>query len=168
MSNGHRGRGNRMTKAWSAISSGVFGFTVNATALMGSRAFAEARTVLRLLGEYVAVPSAAPAANDQAIITVGIGVVSTDAATLGSTAMPDPFDEPEYPWLYWASHDFLFEDTSLDVGGHSTGLRRSFDVGSMRKIKPRESLVFVAQYTDVAGGPPMIFSASSTRVLLAT
>jgi len=162
-----RSRGPRMPKHWHAIPGFEASLTVNATVLGGALAsLLTPFTVIRMLGEYVICADAAPTAQDNCSIGVGIGVVSTDAAAIGSTAMPDPIGETEFPWLYWAEHDFFFNEASL-VGNDARVLRRSFDVRSMRKIAPRQSLVMIVQYADTAGAPPMQITASQTRVLVA-
>ncbi len=161
-------RNTRMTKEWNGIPGGTAIFTTNATAILGSLASLVANTVLRAIGEYVIAPTVAPAAADHCIVTVALGVVSTDAAALGATAMPDPFDEPEYPWLYWANHDLFFGDASMESGSAAASVRREFDVHSMRKLKPGQSCALVAQYVDVAGAPPVTLSMGQVRTLFAT
>ena len=82
--------------------------------------------------------------------------------------MPDPATDANYPWLYWASHKLFFTSSgNSGEGGAGYSLRRSFDIKSMRKLKPSESLAFVFQYSDIAGAPPLQFTAGQTRVLLA-
>jgi len=162
-------RGPRMSKHWAAIGSAELHLVANSTGLLGvSNVEHPGETVLRMIGEYIVVPTAAPTAADAAILAFGIGVVSSDAAELGATALPDPNDEAEYPWLYWASHAFHFQDTSVDPSQAGGSIRKAFDVKSMRKVKPRESLVFVVQYTNIAGSPPMTIVSGVVRVLTAT
>jgi len=165
------GRSQRMPKHWERIgSSALIGFTGDATGLAANPLdLPEAWTCLRLIGEYIIAAAATTiVAADFASIAVGIGVVSTDAATLGASAMPDPAGEPDFPWLYWASHSFSFLTTSdPEPSGAAGSVRKAFDVKSMRKIKPRESLVMVAQYTDVTGAPPLNWGHGITRVLVA-
>jgi len=97
-------------------------------------------------------------------------VVSSDAFAAGGGSLPDPgTTDPDYPWLYWAAHDFVFNSAALDQQlGEGVSLRRSFDIRSMRKIKPRETLAVVVEYTDTIGAPPLTFSMAPTRVLVAT
>ncbi len=166
MSNGRRGQ--RMTKEWTGIGGGVVLFTASATALLGALGSTFPNTVLRLIGEYIIMPTSAPDALDAVTVAVGIGVVSTDAATLGSTAMPEPSQEREFPWLYWAEHDLYFPTNTATNASSGASVRRSFDVKSMRKVKPGQSCVFVAQYLDVVGAPPIRFASSTTRLLIAT
>ncbi len=162
-----RNFGPRKTKQWDGIGATSLSFTGNNTLNGFSLAFTEAATVLRMLGEYIVTPGAAPAIDDFAVITVALGIISTDAANLGATAMPDPSTEPEYPWLYWASHQVHYESTAVETGSAATSVRRSFDVRSMRKVKPRESLQWVVQYSDNNGTPPIVVGLATLRVLLA-
>ncbi len=161
-----RGGYDRLTKEWSSIPASVIAFTSAGTAALGVIDFNEAATVLRMLGEYTLTPSGSTVALDAAVITVGIGKVSTDAATLGATALPDPGSEPNFPWLYWASHSVFFGGTSVDPNSEAATIWHSFDVRTMRKFKPRETLQMVAQYDDVNGAPPVRLNPGITRVLV--
>ncbi len=163
-----RFRGPRMSKHWHALNGGETHFVANATSLTSAFVFeADPGTVIRMLGEYVISPTAAPTVADAATLTVGIGIVSADAAELGATAMPDPSTEPEYPWMYWASHAVHYASTEVDPSSRAGSIRHSFDIRSMRKFKPREALAFVVQYEDTAGNPPLTFMAGKTRILFA-
>ncbi len=133
----------------------------------GSLAFGEAVTVMRMLGEYAIMPSAATVALDSVLITVGIGVFSTDTVTAGASAVEDPGARPDFPWLFWASHPLRFGGTSTDPNALASSVRHRFDIRSMRKMKPRQSLVMVGQYANVAGNPPITVSVAGTRVLIA-
>ncbi len=161
----------RMRKEWQSIP-GVFqSQTANGTIIGSSLAFTNPTTVLRCLTEYLFGPTGVATAGDGCSITCGLCVVSTDAATLGASAVPDPAGEMDYPWLYWASHMFEFPSaTSSTAGqGDQSGMgtvRRVVDVKSMRKITPRQSLVWVFEYVDNAGIPPMTVDIGITRVLV--
>ncbi len=123
-----------------------------------------------MLGGFVVTNSDTVVAKDSAEVTVAIGVVSSDALGVGSIAMPDPFDEPDYPWLYWASIPLFWPVAGSPRAGSSEAEARAvaFDIRSMRKIKPREGLAMVAQYTDNTGTPPVTITAAKTRVLVGT
>ncbi len=171
MANRSRGTGTRMGKQWDSLPAISLELTTDATVAGGSLASTTSQTILRMLGEYIIASTGVATALDQATVGIGIGIISTDAFTLGATAMPDPLGEPEFPWLYWASHS-IFYPTAVsatagqgDQSGVGTG-RFPFDVKSMRKMKPRESLFFVAQYGDVSGTPPLRVGVANTRVLL--
>jgi len=140
--------------------------TVNGTFVTGGLTVATPSTVLRMLGEYIIGPDSAPTAQDACTVVVGIGVFSADAFTLGATAVPDPAEEADYPWLYWASHDFFYASTEVDPSHAGGSIRKAFDIKSMRKMKPRETLGGVFQYVDTAGAPPLQMEFSITRVLV--
>ena len=159
-------RTQRQTKRWIGLGLSNVAFTGSLTSRQGVFNFEEGRTVLRMIGEYLIMSTAAPVALDAAGIAIGIGVVSTDASTVGGTAMPDPQDEPEYPWLFWASHTWRSNSANIDSALGSTVIRRSFDIKSMRKVKPRESLAVLIQYTDRGGAPPVSVIMENTRVLI--
>jgi hypothetical protein len=156
-----------MPKHWDSIGSGVpTAFTADSTAInAGLLAFDEAWTVIRMIGEYIIRPGGTIALADTAMIGVGIGVFSTDATA--TTAVPEPIDEPGYPWLYWKVHAFAFEGTDKDAAPGVNWVRQSFDIRSMRKVKPRESLGMVGQYLDNNGTPPLDLTFGVTRVLVA-
>jgi len=160
----------RMGKQWDTLLPTIFGFTANAT-VGGSRIdAATSLTILRMIGEYVITPTGVIVAGDQARICMAIGIVSTDAASLGATALPDPGDEPDYPWLYWREHAFHFGAAASGTAGEGAqgaggSVRESFDIRSMRRMKPRESLTWVFQYVNGVGLPPLQMFAAGPRVL---
>ena len=162
-------RSARMPKHWHGITAGEIHLVGTGTQIVGafSGVATTPYTVLRMLGEYIIVPTSAPTAADAVLISSAIGVVSDDAVAVGATAMPDPLSDVEYPWLYWASHPFHFSSTSVDPSQAGGSVRVKFDMKSMRKIKPRESLVWVFEYFDVAGTPPMSVFAGDLRFLVA-
>ncbi len=166
-----RGGGQRMGKLWDQIPGSTTGLTANSRIAPAGLAASAPQTVLRMIGEYVIGLSGAATIGDSVEISIGIGVVSTDAFTAGTTALPDPAGEPDFPWLFWAQHKFRYPGavgTAVGEGvwGDQSMIRRSFDIRSMRKMKPRETLMAVLQYVDVVGTPPMRFDLSTTRVLL--
>ncbi len=164
MANG-RSSGPRQAKVWNSMPSVSLALTADGTSLGGSLAFSAPETVLRCLGELTIGPTfnSAPVAGDSAKIGFGICVVSTDAFTAG--AVPDPLGEPEFPWLYWRSHDLSMVLGAATDNDGSTFVRHAFDVKSQRKIKPRESLVTVVQYSDSVGTPPIAFEMPPWRFL---
>ncbi len=163
----HRGGGNyqRQRKHWHSIITSPVAFVGDATSLHGSFSLNDPATVLRMLGELSITATSAPTASDQCFITHAIGVVSTDAAGVGASAMPDPAAEPDYPWLAWWQHSFFFSTADLGGGDAARSVRQAFDIRSMRKMKPRESLVVVSQYEDSAGTPAMNVAPADVRVL---
>ncbi len=160
----------RARKKWGEIGTNVInaisadGTFITGTGLSGSDPF----TVLRMIGEFMFGPGAVNVIDDVAAISFGIGVFSNDAFTLGGTAMPDPEAEPNFPWLFWSTHIFHQTIAQADATADPRmALRRSFDVRSMRKIKPREILGQVIQYRDINGAPTVDIVFGKTRVLQA-
>ncbi len=162
----NHGSGQRQAKLWQDIPGFRMSFTGDDTQVQAGLSATAPETVLRMIGEYVVAPDAATVDEDDATITVGIGVVSTDAFTLGATAMPDPAAESDFPWLYWKSHPFVFNQTGVDPNVAAAHLRQSFDIKSMRKITARQTLTMIVQYGSITGDPPIQFSAGITRVLV--
>ena len=166
----NRGGGSRLVKEWNGLNAIVLDLTADGTVLGSSLNFASAATVMRMLGEYVITPtSGGPiAADDAAVVSVGVGVVSTDAFNAGATAMPDPGSEPEFPWLYWMRHAVYMgagtvADNAEQIGG---AVRESFDVRGMRKMKPSESLALIVEYSDLQGTPALTLTFGGARVLI--
>jgi len=156
----------RMTKSWANIGSGSsLLVTSDVTLIQNSLAFTGPFTVMRMVGEYCFSPdnSVGAVAGDQAQVTVGICVANTDAVAAGAGGMPDPQGEAELGWLYWKQHSY-FVGTVL-TNPH-IAIRESFDIRSMRKMKARESLVFLVVASDFALSPGIRFMSSKTRVLL--
>ena len=162
-------RGARMVKQWTSLLSNSNAFTADATAVIRALAFTEASTILRMIGEYTISSTTVSVTFDAANIGIGIAVVSTDAAAVAAGGgVPEPITEPEYPWLYWAQHLMRFQSAELVQADGFSFVRKSIDIRSMRKVKPRESLVFVAEYIDGGGDPPVMVGLSGIRVLIAT
>ncbi len=157
----------RLTKEWTDMPPSNNALTAAATVIAsGILNFSAAGTIMRMIGEYIIAPTSAPTALDAANVNIGIGLVSSDAAAAGAGSLPDPAQEPSYPWLYWLDHAFFFADTGTDL--NTLNLRHRFDIKSMRKFKPNMSLVMVAQYVNVTGNPPLQLNVAGTRVMIGT
>ncbi len=159
----------RKTKRWSSINSISLALTASGTSLGASLNPGQAVTFMRMLGEYLITPTPGGTfvAGDGVIISLGIGIVSADAFAAGAGSVPDPAGEPNYPWMYWADHQFVFAGASPGGDEVTVNLRRRFDIGAMRKIKPQQTLAYVVEYTDISGAPPMTVALAKTRVLIA-
>jgi len=162
-----RFRGPRKEKQWGFLPLIQLDLTGDGTFGGSAIAFTSVQTVLRMLGEYIISPTGVVSAADSCTIVVGLAKVSTDAAAVGASALPDPGAEGEFPWLYWMSHSFEYPTVASGEGGIVSGsLRKAMDIRTMRKFRPGESLVWVVQYINNAGNPPMTLTLSHTRVLL--
>lgn len=161
-------RGRRMTKEWNSIPAIEINVAAASTFLGGSLAFLIPGTILRMVGEYAIGATNGPSALEGCHVTIGIGLVSTDAFAVGAGSMPDPGGEPAYGWLYWASHTLHFPSADVDGGQNTASLRRSFDMKSMRRFKPGQSLAFVVEYALLGGAPECTIAVGGTRVLIGT
>jgi len=168
---GSRGSGQRLAKQWDSMPGISLSLTAEGTLSAGNLPATASQTVLRMLGEYVIGSTGVATAQDECFVTVGIGVIATDLAAIGGAGLPDPSGEPEFPWLYWASHNVFFPTAVSGTAGQGDqsrlgSFRTGFDIKSMRKMKPRESLIFITQYVDIQGLPPLRVGIGTTRVLL--
>ncbi len=166
-------RGQRMSKSWSLIPAISLSLTADGTTLAGRFTPGEPATILRMIGDYSLASTAVAVSQDRCFISMGIGVISADAFEAGAGSVPDPQSEPEYPWLYWASHPLHWPTAVSGTAGDGDqsgqgSLRVRFDIKSMRKMKPRESLAMIWQYADSTGTPPVRALIGTTRVLVAT
>jgi len=155
----------KKAKLWVGLGGSRLTFVADSTGILGTHAFTSPQTVLRSLFEYTIMPTSAPVAGDAATIIVGLAKVSTDAATLGATAMPDPVAEEGFPWLYWASHPLTFNNATNATGEVNARVRQTVDVRTQRKFQDRETLVLIAQYEDLSGAPPLTIVSGGMRVL---
>ena len=156
-----------MAKSWTAIPSAEFLLGSTGTFLGGGLSSGVPFTLLRMLGEYVIVPRSGAVALDNVEIGVGIARVSSDAFTAGAAFMPDPIGDEDFPWLYWASHKVIYHATALDPSSPGAAVRRAFDIKTMRKFKPSETVALIVQYVDIVGTPALQVSVGTTRILTA-
>ncbi len=164
-----RGTGHRMSKKWDGFTGSQLTLTADSTGLFTtSFAFSEARTILRVISNIIISPGTAPTVGDVCLIGLGLAVVSTDAFTVGSTAMPDPLGEPQFPWLWWKSYPMQFNNVSTDPSPAAASVRETVDARAMRKVKPREALCWIVEYFDIAGAPNIDVCVGTTRVLMAS
>ena len=160
--------GRRMVKQWRGYSQSITTFTTGSTSLLAFLNIGDATTILRFLMDYAIGPSdAAPTAADHAVISLGLGIVSADAAAVGGTAMPESGTEAEYSWLWRVSHNVVFNTADIDFSNVLSQVRRSVDIRFMRKVKLGESLALIAQYEDGNGAPPVDLATGRSRVLVA-
>jgi len=153
-------RSTRMTKTWSNVNIGGSANLASAsTNILGLVSVVlQPETILRAIGEVFVSIRTATTALDEAIITFGLGIVSADAASAGGTSMPDPADEPEYPWMWWHTHHFFSAFAVDGTGSDEFGvgmIRIPVLTKAMRKVKPQQAVVLLAQYEDIAGTPAL-------------
>ncbi len=155
-------------KAWLALGAGSASVSTNATQGGTKLDFASPGTILRIRGSVYASLDATQQVGDEMTVTWAVGMVSTDAAAVGATALPDPADEPEYPWLWWYQMN-LFSSLAAGVNAWGTSAQlKEIDTKAMRRFKPGQSLVLFSQTTAATGAPVTRIRQNSTRVLIGT
>ncbi len=155
-------------KQWDAMPSLSAESSSSGTTLGGAISFTIPATILRIRGYCQASLDETKQAGDEMIVGFAVGIVSTDAFNLGVTAVPDPSSEPEYPWLWWGQ---VFLESFVAAAAEPWGIsnqRLEVDSKAMRKVKPGETLCWVAQRNAVAGAPVTILTFGQTRVLIGT
>ena len=156
-------------KQWFTIPGLLTEKSANAVFVGGSTAFALPATILRWRGHVAAMFDESMQAGDLMILTFALMIGSTDAFTLGSSAVPDPADEPDFPWVWWKQ---IRLDAFL-AAGHGGGWgppaqRYEVDSKAMRKMKPGESAGWVVQITSAAGAPVTLIDIGQMRILIGT
>jgi len=154
-------------KQWTSAPGLISSITTIGTILSGSLQFSSPFTILRVRGHVAAFFDSTKQLTDLMILTYGLGIISTDAFTAGTGSVPDPSGEPEYPWLWWNQIrlDGLLANTQSESWGPSS-LRLEVDTKAMRKVKPGQTLVMIAQATNVVGAPETLIDIGQMRVLL--
>jgi len=102
-----------------------------------------AATVVRTRGRVLVRPTAFGA--DQSFDgAYGLGVVSDEAFVAGAASIPRPFDDDD--WTGWMVHGYWSEHLEFQ-GAQSEMIveSRPIDSKAMRKIRPNETLVWVAE-----------------------
>ena len=147
-----RRTGRRVDYVWEGIGAGGATASVTTTAILQEIvAIADARTLYRVRGELLAFLTTSGAANSVKMLAVGLIVVSTEALAAGVASISSPLSDLNAPWLW---HGFMIcGRTTVTEGEDSfmTSNRLTVDSKSMRRLKPNQSIVFVAQPQNLAG-----------------
>ena len=160
-------------KQWASAPGLILSSSGAGIQLSGSLAFSAPATVLRWRGYVSAMFDESAMVGDEVVLTYGIAVLSTDAVTLGATAVPDPATDTDYPWVWWGEAMLRSRlatgagEPSADAWGASA-FRMEIDSKAMRKVKPAESLVIIMDRTNPVGGPTVEHDIGQLRVLLGT
>ena len=156
-------------KEWATIPGITLSSAASVGLLQGGRIdFMAPFTVLWSRGRFMVYFDETVQADDKAVVGMGLAVVSTDAAVLGATALPDPIGDPEYPWLYWTDFDLGSVETIASTWRAWGPAAREiiFDTKAMRKVSPGQSLQWLIEVADLTGNPTIEIIAGQTRVLL--
>ncbi len=156
-------------KQWDFLPALSQNVTANATFLAaGFLSFLAPATILRIRGVIrVSFRLSGLTGDDACSLVFGMAVFSTDAVTLGPTALPDPAAEAEYPWIWWTDIE-MFAPEMSNVTSPGETQHVIVDSKAMRKVKPGETLAIVGQYVDITGAPSMNIQVGRLRTLIGT
>jgi len=137
---------------WVGVSAVNAGFATT-NVLLTFIASGIAATIRRTRGVLV-VQLEASAATDLMMTGFGLAVVSDSARIAGAASLPSPMDDLTFPW-YW--HKFVplipTSATQADNTGAAASARIEIDAKAMRKIRPNEAVVLMADGLQSAGSP---------------
>ncbi len=125
--------------------------------------FAAANTLLRMRGDLLvtAVPNAV---NDDDTLGLGAIIVSDEARAAGGVSIPGPISSGNASWI-WHRYVGLHSATNSAASSMALGLwaRVEIDSKAMRKMKPNDSLVLVAETS--TGEMASVFVVGGWRTL---
>ncbi len=155
-------------KSWDAIPSINISTGAAGTVIGGSVAFTLPATILRVRGMVNLTIDNESVEPVDTFVALGLAIVSTDAATLGATAMPDPAGDADFPWLWWMDVPLTMHEMLAAVPQSITQIgsaRVLVDSKAMRKVKPAQSLIWVLSHPDAI---QVDIDIALTRVLIGT
>ena len=133
------------TSQWVASADqGAQTVAAGALSILQSNATLESTTIVRTRGVLSIRPTSF--GTDQAIDgAFGIGAVSDQAFAAGAASIPGPWTDADWGgWLVWILFSMRFEVTT-DVGRLIANQNQEINSKAMRKVKPNETVVVVAE-----------------------
>jgi len=107
-------------------------------------------TILRLRGEILVAVNSLGSATDNVSLFLGMGIFSTDAFSVGQTALPGPTTDIFFPWLWWNVVHISPQVSTLGLDG-VTSIRIPVDAKAMRKFGTDQVVGLVAEYASQSG-----------------
>ena len=124
-------------------------------------------TIVRIRGWLRALVTASSVGGAGFDCAVGIGISSTDAfVDVGVTALPNPFDDLGWPWIYHRMFSVLATTATIADGSNAAGIYHQFDIDSkaMRKMGPNET-IWMSLQTVERGTATMLVGAFSRMLV---
>ncbi len=145
--------GRRADYTWAGINS-FSGLTFGGTQLfLGSALLSgQAGTIVRVRG-HVQTYLDVGAADDAIVVAFGLILGTEEQVAIGSTAFPSPADDLDAEWLYHAFFAMKSLTSTQEANRGGQALEREIDSKAMRKFKPTQSLVAMADGVIQAGSP---------------
>ena len=154
-------------KEWQATPFSQSVIAADGTSPGGGITFAIPATILRMRGYVQAVMDSSAQVGDDIVLTFGFAVLATDAFIVGAS-LPDPFDEPSFPWLWWGEMTLIAQTTTPVMGWGPHAQRLEVDSKAMRRVKPNQTLGGIVQASGATGAPNTIVTFGSIRTLIGT
>ena len=149
-------------------SAAVQAFSSSTTAILGDgiTPVIPNLTIVRIHGHMLLSLTAAAAQRDGFQWAAGIGIVTADAFGIGVTAVPNPFDDIEWPgWMWHAMGDLRTAAATLMVGDPPENpLTVPIATKSMRKLRLNEVATLVLQVGET--GTATLDARAATRILV--
>ena len=143
-------------------------FSTNTAAIIGSgiTPLIDNLTVIRLHGFLECSLTAANAQRSGFNFVAGIGIITSDAFSVGVTAAPNPFDDIDWPgWMWMAQWSMRTAVAGLAVGDPSVNpVQIPIESKSMRKLRLNEVLFLSVQSGETSTATADV--AGITRVLV--
>ena len=113
------------------------------------------------------LPAITAAFDGFSLVSAGIGIVSTDAAAIGITAMPTPLADADWPgWVWFYSGAAIVQPSTGELANNPVAsVRLPIDSKAMRKWGINEILFAVVEVGTEIGTAQMDMSFS-TRILV--
>ena len=114
-------------------------------------------TLIRSRGRCV-LNMDAGAAADVLIAGVGLGIFSSDAFTAGAASLPGPLTDADYNWVWIVTAPMGVALSGTQGPENITeNLNIEIDSKAMRKLKPNQTMGFVAEAIQQGGTPNFDF-----------
>ena len=126
------------------------GTTVKQAFSAGLATTGPAATIVRTRGECLFTTLTAVDADVTGAF--GIIIVSSDAATIGITAIPGPISDIENDWYVWEPLNLHSRSTTESESSLTQSHRIKFDSRGMRKIKLGDTSVLVLEIRSATAG----------------
>ena len=124
----------------------------------------ETLTVARLRGSLL-VTFDPVAIGDDVMVGVGLGIFNSNAVAAGVASVPDPIQRPDYPWIWMTYVPLIGSGTSKGLRLGAQVHREVIDNKAMRKLRPGESLEFVAA-VEAVGAVGTVDISLASRILV--
>ena len=121
-------------------------------------------TIVRTHGQMSLALFTAAAAGDGFLVAVGQGIVSEDAFAVGTTALPGPLTDPEWPGWYYHRIVYMISMDATPAGSDVlTQVSLNLETKGMRKLGLNEITMLIIEVIEIGTATMEVFGL--TRVL---